>query len=775
MKKDTSDSTPWIAEPGSLYEKSIEIHASPPAGKLAVRVTKPLRTKMHLSLAYSPGVAAPVRMIAQNESDAWRYTTKGNSVAVITNGTAILGLGNLGALAAKPVMEGKVALFKRFADIDGTDICVDTEDAQEFVNSIKCLGKTWGGINLEDIKAPECFVIEADLREAMDIPVFHDDQHGTAIIVVAGLINACDLTKRDISSLRIVINGAGAAGIACAELIKVLGAKPENVLLCDSRGVIQKGRTTGMNPWKQAHAVDTQLRTLEDAVSGADAFIGLSVKGAMTQDMVRSMANKPIIFALANPDPEITPEDAYAAVPDAIVATGRSDYPNQVNNVLGFPYIFRGALDVRATRINNEMKIAAVQALAHLAREDVPDAVEKAVGSTQTLTYGPSYLIPAAFDHRLISTVPIAVAKAAMESGVARKPIEDFEAYRQTLRRRLDPSGSSLERISASVKSAIRRVVFAEGEEEETIRAALAFKSEGYGHPILIAREDVALKGLEALGHGPGALEITNARLIGEECREHYINRLFDKHQRSGLLLRDCQRKVNHGRNSLAALMVANGDADAMVTGQTRPFKMSFEDIGYVFDSCPGQRPLGVSMMISGHSSSSETSTLFISDTIMTLNPSAEDLAQMTVQVAETVRGMGFEPRVALTSCASFGHNDAPVTEIPRRAVQLLDSMNVDFEYEGEMTPDIALNHERLMSLFPFARLSAPANILMMPSLNAAIIAARSLSTFGGATAIGPILTGLTHSVQIVPMGSSVEDILNAAIFAAHGVKSNAS
>ncbi|PWC54190.1 NADP-dependent malic enzyme [Azospirillum sp. TSO22-1] len=743
-------------------EEALLLHASGRPGKLEITATKPLTTQRDLSLAYSPGVAAPCLRIAEDPSLAYDYTAKGNVVAIISNGTAVLGLGDLGAQASKPVMEGKAVLFKRFADIDGIDLEVDTRNVEEFINCARFLGPSFGGINLEDIKAPDCFVIEERLREIMDIPVFHDDQHGTAIIAAAGLINACDITGRSLSDVKMVVNGAGAAGIACAQLFNDLGVRRENITLCDTKGVVYRGRTDGMNQWKSSFAIDTDKRTLEEAVAGSDVFVGLSAKGAMTQAMVKTMAAKPIIFALANPDPEITPEEAKAVRPDAIVATGRSDYPNQVNNVLGFPYLFRGALDVRASTINEAMKLAAAQALAALAREDVPDEVAAAY-SGRRLNYGPDYIIPTPFDPRLIVTVPCAVAQAAMESGVARKPIVDIAGYRATLRTRLDPTADSLEMILEKVRTQPRRVVFAEGEEERAIRAALAFKAAGYGTPVLVGREEVIREQLAAMGQAAMAshLEIHNARL--SDSNRRYTDFLYRRLQRKGLLYRDCQRMVNQDRNVFAALMVAQGDAHAVVTGLTRSFPVSFDEVTRVFDAKPGERVFGLTAMIN------RSGTVFIADTTVNEVPDPETLADIAVQAAAKARQMGHEPRVALLSYSNFGQNRyGENVKRVRDAVALLDARKVDFEYDGEMSADVALDHELMRRVYPFCRLSGPANVLVMPALHAANIAAKLLQKMTRGTAVGPLLIGLDHPVQIVTMGATVNDIVTMAALAAH-------
>ncbi len=746
--------------PGQVTDaEALEFHSRGTPGKIEIRATKPLNTSRDLSLAYSPGVAVPCLEIQRDPSLAYEYTAKGNSVAVISNGTAVLGLSNLGALAAKPVMEGKAALFKRFADINGIDLEVDTENVDEFVNAVKFLGPSFGGINLEDIKAPECFIIEERLRELMDIPVFHDDQHGTAIITAAAMINALDLTGRDMKTTRIVANGAGAASIACIELIKRMGVAHDNVIMCDSKGVIYQGREDGMNQWKSAHAIKTDARTLEEAIKGADVFLGLSVKGALTKDMVGTMADRPIIFAMANPDPEIDPEDARAVRPDAIIATGRSDYPNQVNNVLGFPYIFRGALDVRASTINDEMKIAAAHAIAELAREDVPDEVGAAYAGKH-LRYGPDYLIPAPFDPRLIRAVPPAVAKAAMDSGVARMPIIDMDAYYHKLSARLDPTAGILQAIFEQVKANPRRVVFAEGEEEKSIRAAVSFYGSGYGTPILIGREDQILKTMENLGlHSIDGLEIHNARL--STSNKDYTDFLYERLQRKGALYRDCQRMVNQERNVFAACMVATGDADAMVTGLTRNYFVALEEIQRVLDPKPGERVFGLSMLLA------RGRTLFVSDTAVHEMPNPEQLADFAAQTATIARRMGQEPRVALISFSNFGNPMLARSDLIRDAVKILDQRQVPFEYDGEMGVDVALNPE-LLSLYPFCRLSEPANVLIMPGLHSAQISSNLLHELGGGTVIGPILMGMSKPAQIVPMGATVSDMVNMAAMAAH-------
>jgi malate dehydrogenase (oxaloacetate-decarboxylating)(NADP+) len=741
-------------------QEALLFHSQGRPGKLEIVATKPMATQRDLSLAYSPGVAVPVLAIAEDESKAFDYTTKGNFVAVITNGTAILGLGNRGALAAKPVMEGKAVLFKRFADIDSIDLEVSTEDPDEFINCVKLLGKGWGGINLEDIKAPECFIIEQKLRELLDVPVFHDDQHGTAIIAAAGLMNALELTGRKIPTTKLVCNGAGAAGIACLELLRAIGFRPENLVLCDTKGVIYEGRTEGMNQWKSGFAVKTKARSLAEALAGADVFFGLSVKGAVTQAMVKSMADKPIIFAMANPDPEITVEEVAAVRSDAIMATGRSDYPNQINNVLGFPYIFRGALDVRARAINMEMKIAAAVALAALAREDVPDEVAVAYGARPK--YGPDYIIPVPFDPRLISDIPPAVAKAAMDSNVARRPIADMEAYRQQLRSRRDPVAGVLQGVYERLRRRPRRVVFAEGEEEQVIRAAASFVHEGLGTALLVGREPRVRASAEGLGIELGGnIEITNAAISSRNSS--YAAYLYERLQRHGYLQRDCQRLINQDRNSFAACMVALGDADAMVTGVTRNFSVALEDIRRCIDIKPGHRVMGISLVLA------RGRTVLVADTAVTEMPTSVALAEITVEAARVARNLGYDPRVALLAFSTFGHPPGERSQRVQEAVRLLDEQRVDFEYDGEMAADIALNME-LREAYPFCRLSGPANVLIMPAFHSASIATKMLMELGGATVIGPMLVGLDRSVQIVPLGANDAQIVNMAAIAAFNV-----
>ncbi len=742
-------------------EEALSFHQFPTPGKLAITPTKPMATQRDLCLAYSPGVAVPVLRIAEDPETAYDYTSKGNLVAVISNGTAILGLGNLGALASKPVMEGKSVLFKRFADVDSIDIEVTATDPDEVITVVKNIGVTFGGINLEDIRSPECFRIETELQELLDIPVFHDDQHGTAIISAAGLINACKITGRELRDVKLVLCGAGAAGIASLELIKAMGVRAENCIAVDNTGVIYRGRTAGMNQWKSAHAVETDARTLADAMKGADAFFGLSVKGALTPEMVASMAPNPIIFAMANPDPEITPEEVAAVRSDAIVATGRSDYPNQVNNVLGFPYIFRGALDVRARRVNMEMKVACANALAQLAREDVPDEVAAAYHGKQ-LKFGPEYIIPSPFDPRLISYIPPFVAQAAMDSGVARTPIADMDAYRASLAQRLDPTAGFLQKIQGVVlKSPEKRIVFAEGEEPSVIRAAFAFQNAGLGRAILVGREDLVEENMRLAGLDPAEadLQVVNARL--SEHNPEFVDFLYGRLARQGYLKRDVLRLINQDRNSFAASMVALGYADGMVTGVTRSYDQALEEVLRVIDPSPDGRVIGMSVLLA------KGRTLFIADTNITEMPDADELVEIACEAARAVQTLGYRPRIAFLSYSTFGNPMGQRSEKVREAVAMLDEMDVDFEYEGELPPDLALDTSKWAN-YPFMRLSGPANVLIMPAIHSAAISTLLVQELGGATVIGPLLLGLQKSVQITPLGASVSKILQMATLAAY-------
>jgi malate dehydrogenase (oxaloacetate-decarboxylating)(NADP+) len=744
--------------------EALDFHSSGRPGKIEIIASKPMATQRDLSLAYSPGVAVPVRAIAADPNCAYDYTSKGNLVAVISNGTAILGLGNLGALASKPVMEGKAVLFKRFADVDSIDLEVDTEDCDKFIEAVALLEPSFGGINLEDIAAPDCFVIEQTLRERMKIPVFHDDQHGTAIITAAGLINACLLTKRDLAKIKVVVNGAGAAAIACAELIKAMGVKGDNLIMCDRKGVIHKGRGD-VDQWKSAHAADTKARTLAEALVGADVFLGLSAAGALKPEMVAEMADQPIIFAMANPDPEIWPPDAIAARPDAIVATGRSDFPNQVNNVLGFPFIFRGALDVRATAINEEMKIAAAQALAQLAREPVPEEVAAAYGG-KVHSFGRDYIIPAPFDPRLMEVVASAVAEAAIRSGVVRTTIEDLDAYRQTLRARLNPTVSVLSLSYESARADPKRVLFAEGEEPNVLRAAIAFREGGYGTPVLVGRDEVYDR-LKELGvDDPESYEVLNSRnspVVGRA-----VDFIYEKHQRQGMLRREVERMVNQDRNYFAAAMLALGEADAMITGTTRPFSQSLRQVRQVIDDEKDAVPFGINLVVS------RQRTVLIADTAVTERPVTRELAAIALRSAAFARRMGLEPRIAFVSYTTFGNPPGTHIDEMRGAVKLLDEMRTDFEYEGEMGPDVALNYEMQRRFYPFSRLSGPANVLVMPGLQSANLSSKLLRSLGGETLLGPFIVGLELPVQIAPMTATASDLVTLAVLAAGSARSRA-
>ena len=728
-------------------------------GKIEIVASKPMATQRDLSLAYSPGVAVPVQAIAEDPSLAARYTARSNLVAVISNGTAILGLGNLGALASKPVMEGKAVLFKRFADVDAIDLELDTEDPQAFIDAVALMEPSFGGINLEDIKAPECFIIEQALRERMKIPVMHDDQHGTAIISAAGLLNACHLTGRSLDQVRMVVNGAGASAIACTSLIKALGVRHENVIMCDRSGPIYPERDN-VDQWKSAHAVATEARSLEEALVGADIFLGLSAAGALKPEWVAKMADQPIIFAMANPDPEITPEEVKAVRPDAIIATGRSDYPNQVNNVLGFPFIFRGALDVQATAINEEMKIAAARAIAELARQPVPEEVAAAYGKNHR--FGRDYIIPAPFDPRLMEMVPSAVAKAAMDSGVALAPIEDFEAYRHALKSRLNPTTSVLTSVYEEVKSNPKRVIFAEAEEDVVLRAAIQFRDFGYGTPVLVGRTQAVKDKLVELGvNDPAGFEIQNS--ADSELVPSMVDYLYQRLQRRGFTERDVRRMVNQERNIFASALLALGHGDAMISGLTRTFGQTMREVHHVLDHKQGEVPFGVHMMIG------KNFTVFLADTTINERPSASELAHIAKETAAVARRLGHEPRVAFLSYSTFGNPSGKWLESIRDAVHQLDEEQPGFEYEGEMAPDAALN-PKIMRQYPFSRLSGPANVLVMPGLQSANLSAKLLRELGGNATIGPMLIGMERPVQIAPMTALAPDVLTLAVLAAAGV-----
>ena len=741
-------------------QEALQFHAGDKPGKLEIAPTKPLATQRDLSLAYSPGVAIPVLAISHHPADVYAYTSKGNFVAVVSNGTAILGLGNLGALAAKPVMEGKAALFKRFADIDAIDLLVDTEDVDAFINSVRYLGPSFGGINLEDIKAPDCFIIEEKLKELLDIPVFHDDQHGTAIVVAAGILNGLKVVEKDIGSVKLVCAGAGAAALACLNLLLKIGLKRENVFIADIEGVVYEGRTKLMDPYKSPFAQKTKARILADVMKGADIFLGLSAAGVVSKDMVASMAAKPLIFAMANPDPEIKPEDIMAVRTDAVIATGRSDYPNQINNVLCFPFIFRGALDVQATTINDAMKIAAAEAIAELARAEVPDQVLAAFHGERP-TFGPGYIIPAPFDPRLLSHVPVAVAKAAMDSGVARKAIADMDAYTARLKGRLDPIAGWLQTTFDKVRSEPKRVIFSEGEDQAVVRAAHSYAMQGYGQPILIGTKEIVSQRFRELG----VPLRSDYELIDTRTSPHiaeFTEFLYSRLQRRGYLRRDCERLVANERNVFGALMVAHGYADAMVSGVTRNWTTVYRDVHRVFDEKPGRHVIGISLALN------RGRAVLIADTSIHDMPNAEQLANIAVEAANAARKFGIEPRVALLAYSTFGQPRGERSDQVREAVRILDERQVDFEYDGDMAADVALNKD-LLRHYPFCRLSDTANVLIMPAFHAASISTKMLKELGGATIIGPIIVGLSHSVQICSFGATDSDIVNMAALAAYG------
>ncbi|WP_291728305.1 NADP-dependent malic enzyme [Leisingera sp. F5] len=739
-------------------EEALAFHLEPSPGKWEINATVPMTTQRDLSLAYSPGVAVPCEAIAANPETAYDYTNKGNLVAVISNGTAVLGLGNLGALGSKPVMEGKSVLFKRFADVNSIDIELDTEDPDKFIEAVKLMGPTFGGINLEDIKAPECFIIEQKLKEEMDIPVFHDDQHGTAVICAAGLINALHLSGKKIEDVKIVLNGAGAAGIACIELLKAMGARHENCIVCDTKGVIYQGRTEGMNQWKSAHAITTDLRTLEEAMRGADVFLGVSVKGAVTQEMVAAMADNPVIFAMANPDPEITPEEAHEVRVDAIVATGRSDYPNQVNNVLGFPYLFRGALDIHARAINDEMKIACAHALAALAREDVPDEVALAYG--KSLSFGRDYIIPTPFDPRLIHRIPLAVARAGMDTGAARRPIVDMDAYEVGLKSRMDPTASILRGLNARARSAQSRMIFAEGDDPRALRAAVMYQRSGFGKSLVVGRQEDVRAKLEKAGLGDAVRELEIVNAANTPNFDLYKGFLYSRLQRKGFDHKDIHRLVGRDRHVFASLMLAHGHGDGLVTGATRKSAHVLERINHVFDADADHGAAGVTALLH------KGRIVLIGDTLVHEWPDENHLANIAERAVGVARHMGLEPRVAFVSFSTFGYPVSERAEKMHVAPTVLDKRGVDFEYEGEMTVDVALN-ERAQRYYPFQRLTGPANILIVPARHSASISVKLMQEMGGATVIGPILSGIDKPIQICSTTSTTNDILNMAVLAA--------
>ena len=747
-----------MSKPKFTREEALAFHLEPTPGKFEIKATVPMTTQRDLSLAYSPGVAVPCEDIAENPELAYDYTNKGNLVAVVSNGTAVLGLGNLGALGSKPVMEGKAVLFKRFADVNSIDIELDTEDPDEFCKAVKLMGPTFGGINLEDIKAPECFIIEQRLKEEMDIPVFHDDQHGTAVICAAGLINALHISGKKIEDVKIVLNGAGAAGIACIELLKSMGARHENCIVCDTKGVIYQGRTEGMNQWKSAHAIATDLRTLEEAMKGADVFLGVSVKGAVTPEMVEAMAENPVIFAMANPDPEITPEEAHEVRADAIVATGRSDYPNQVNNVLGFPYLFRGALDIHARAINDEMKIACAEALAELAREDVPDEVALAYG--KNLSFGRDYIIPTPFDPRLIHRIPPAVAKAGMQTGAARRPIVDMDSYELSLKSRMDPTASILRGINARARANQARMIFAEGDDPRVLRAAVMYQRSGLGKSLVVGRDaDVKAK-LESAGMGDAVRELEIVNAANTRHLDLYKEHLYGRLQRKGHDLKDIHRLAARDRHVFGSLMLAHGHGDGLITGATRKSAHVLEKINYVFDADAGSGAAGITALL--HNGR----IVLIADTLVHEWPDENDLADIAERGAGVARHLGLEPRVAFVSFSTFGYPVSERAEKMHIAPTVLDSRGVDFEYEGEMTVDVALNAQS-QAAYPFSRLTGPANVLVVPARHSASISVKLMQEMAGATVIGPILTGIDASIQICSSVSTANDILNMAVLAA--------
>ncbi len=740
-------------------KEALDFHSQNKPGKIEISSSKNMTTKRDLALAYSPGVAAPVKAISKNPERVFDYTSKGNLVAVISNGSAILGMGNLGALASKPVMEGKAVLFKRFADIDSIDLEIDSQDPNEIINSIKNFAPSFGGINLEDIAAPDCFIIENKLKKILDIPVFHDDQHGTAIITTAALINALDITKKKINKIKIVVNGAGASAMACTDLIYKTGVPRKNITMVDRKGVIFKGREN-LNKWKSNHAIDTKDRTLNDAIKGADVFLGLSAKGALTKDMVKKMAKNPIIFACANPDPEITPEEIGEVRNDAIIATGRSDYPNQVNNLVGFPYIFRGALDVRSKVINEEMKLAAAYAIANLAKEEVPDEVVAAMGGERP-HYGKDYIIPSTFDPRLISVIPAAVAKAAIDTGVARLNIDNFENYKDQLRQRLDPTVTIMQGINSYIKKKTKKVIFADGEDENMLKAAIAFKNSNLGVPILVGKENLIKKQIRKIGYNENFdIEIVNSK--DSEKRERYVKYLFQKLQRQkGMLERDCDRLLRNDRVIWSSCMVACKDADAMVTGNTRRYSSSLEKITKVVDPRIGEIMFGLNLIVN------RGKTIFICDTSVIEYPNSNQLAEMAKSAARVVRLFGFDPKVAFLSHSTFGE---PATDRTKRlsdAVEILKKDKVDFKFDGEMQPDVALE-ELYKELYPFSEIVGNSNVLIMPSQHSAAISYKMIKSMSRAKVIGPLLIGLGLPIEIAPLRTSTSEIINLASIAAY-------
>lgn len=742
----------------NIKQEALDFHMGKKPGKLEITPTKPLTTQWDLSLAYSPGVAYPCTEIESNPLLSYEYTNRGNMVAVISNGTAVLGLGNIGAMASKPVMEGKCVLFKKFADVDAIDLELATEDIDTFVNSVSLMGASFGGINLEDIKAPECFIIEQQLKEKMDIPVFHDDQHGTAIVAAAGLINACKIVGKDIRDITLVVNGAGAASISCVELVKSLGVAEENVIICDSQGVIYQGRTDGMNQWKSKHASKTDARTLADAIKGADVFFGLSVKGALKQDMVKSMADKPIIFAMANPDPEITPDQVAEVRDDAIVATGRSDYPNQVNNVLGFPFIFRGALDVRATKINEEMKVAAATAIAKLAQKPVPDEILQSYGYTH-IHFGKNYIIPMPFDYRLISEVSPAVAQAAMDTGVAQKPITDMEGYIQSLKNRLDPTVNAMQAIFTRLKQSPKRVIFAEGESERNIVAAASFQNAGFGKSILVGNVDYVKRKLQDL-HITEDIQVIDASTLPdiEDLMDDVYKRMW---RTKGYLKRDIRRMIKTDRNIFAIACMQMGKGDAVITAPSRPYIANLEVVQKFIPPKKEGLPIGVMMLMC------KGRTIFLADASIHKTPTAEQLASIAERAAAFAHHMGHTPRVAFVSFSNYGNASGRTHERIQNARAILKEKSVDFEHDGEMFANLALNYELLTQYYPLTELSGSANVIVVPDLTTASVASRMLQELGSGNIMGPLLTGYEMSVQIPQVQATANELVNMAVLAA--------
>jgi len=736
---------------------ALEYHSTGRKGKIEVISSKPCLTSRDLSLAYTPGVAEPCLEIEKNPEDAYKYTAKGNLVAVVSNGTAVLGLGNIGAIAGKPVMEGKGVLFKRFADVDVFDLEVNTENPDDIIKVVQLLEPTFGGINLEDIKAPECFYIEETLKKTMNIPVFHDDQHGTAIISSAALINALMLVNKKIENIRMVVNGAGAAGVACANLAISLGAQQKNVFMCDTKGVIFKGRTEGMNPYKERLAVETELRTLEEAMQGADVFIGVSAKGAVTQQMVRDMAKDPIIMAMANPDPEITPEEALSVRSDVIMATGRSDYPNQVNNVLGFPFIFRGALDVRASTINEEMKKAAVMALAELAREDCPDSVCRAYGN-EKFSFGRNYIIPKPFDPRALLRVAPAVAKAAMDSGVARMPLDDMDKYTESLEALQGKAKETMRLIINKAKCDPKKIVFPEGDNEKILKAAHALIEEGIAQPILIGSKKKVLEKIAELGMD---LNVTIIDPEDSELTEGYAQELYRLRQRKGVTLSEARRIVRRkSRNHFGSMMVHMGDADTLLSGIDAHYPETIRPALEVIGKQPQLSGVhGMYMMIF------KKGIYFLADTTVDIDPTAEELAETAILAAEKVRLLDIEPRIAMLSFANFGSVNNPLAIKVKKAVEIVKQKAPDLEIDGEMQADTAVTPD-LLANYPFSSLTGPANILIFPDLNSGNICYKLLHRLGGAEAIGPILMGMKKPVHVLQRGDDVSNIVNMAAIA---------